>query len=219
MSGTPNGGPFVEVTNAAAAFGRPSSAIVASIGRLATIEIIDWSENAPFTKALDQTLRAVERFDRVGRFRFAATDMNLAARAADGLMDAIENDGPARIFDRVIETGMIVTYARPFLGGNVAGVGAKWAPKAESDRALHDQVLELRHEYHAHADHTSERQLERADFVSHSDRRPLYLESWTQLPTDTLRQLSALADRQAIRFHKEAERRDLELFGPVDRGI
>lgn len=40
--------------------------------------------------------------------------MRLVADAAAALVDAYENDGPASQFNRVLETGMAVTYVRPF---------------------------------------------------------------------------------------------------------
>jgi hypothetical protein len=212
--------PMMEATTAEVAHRRPAF-IVARLGRLHNLEEIDWTEPRPFAAALERVVDTVHQFDRVGRFRFAKTDMDLAAHAAEGLIDARENDGPARIFERVLETGMIVTYARPYVEGNQAGVGARWRPDDPADVELHDEILDLRHEYHAHADHTTERFLERVDYMfdAHENRRAFFAESWTRLRVDKLRHLADLARRQAQRFDAEAERRDLELFGPAREDV
>lgn len=39
------------------------------------------------------------------------SDMRTVAHAAEALIDAHEHDGPARLYERAIETGMVVSYA------------------------------------------------------------------------------------------------------------
>jgi hypothetical protein len=154
-------GPLIEVTTAKVA--REQRAFLAAgVGQLTSIEEIEWSasDRTAFKSALERTIDSLQRFDKVARFRFATTDMHLAASAADALVDAREHDGPARLFDRVLETGMIVTYSRPYLDSNVAGVGARWRPDDPTDRELHEEIIELRHEYHAHMDHSTQRHFE-----------------------------------------------------------
>jgi hypothetical protein len=140
--------------------------------------------------------------------------MRLVAHAADALIDAAEHDGPARCFDRVIETGMVVTYIRPYLESNEAPVGGKLWPKDPVDVELHKELDDLRNEYHAHAGHTPRRRLE---IVGHgATGRPTFAESWTRLSVDELRRIADLAMRQAERFDEHADALDLEMFEPHD---
>ena len=139
--------------------------------------------------------------------------MRIAAHAAAALVDANDNDGPARLYDRELETGMVVTYARPYVESNEAGVGKKWWPTGD-DRELHDELMDLRHEYHAHASHTPRRRLVNTTALFGDDGRPSYSEQWELLPTWKLNPLNDLATRQAERFEAAADALDLELFGP-----
>jgi hypothetical protein len=182
---------------------------------------IDWqSSGTPLRDALAKLVTELVGFDQIARFRFAASDMNLAAHAAAGLIEARGPHGhvaSARVFERVIETGMVVTYARPFLE-NQPGLGRRWWPQDEDGRALHEELVDLRGEYHAHAEHTLHRTLEIMTGFTQSGR-PILSEGWTQLPIHKLRILKDVAERQAERFMAEAERLDLELLGPVERPV
>ena len=173
---------------------------------------------APLSEALERLVTLAQGFDKVTRFRLAASDMNLAVNAAAALVDADEGHGwSARVHQRIIETGMVVTYARPFVESNEAGLGRKWWPRdTEMDRELHDELVDLRNEYHTHARHTPRRRLENAASLLGDKGRPRWAESWERLPVWKLRPLADLAGRQARRFDAEAERLDAELFGPVD---
>lgn len=178
---------------------------------------IDLEEgDTPLHDALEGVVAEFVAFDRIARLRFAESDMKLVAHAAAALAEARAQRGAARLFERVIETGMVVTYARPFLPSNQAGLGKRWWPQDEAGRALHEELIDLRGEYHAHAEHTPQRRLEMATGFTES-RRPLLLESWSRLPGSKLRLLEEVAERQAARFGTEADRLDLELFGPVER--
>jgi hypothetical protein len=152
-------------------------------------------------------------FDKLTRFHLAASDMRIVHGAALALIDARERDGPARLYERVIETGMVVTYVRPFLESNEAGIGKKWWPQDAEDRSLHDELVELRHEYHAHAAHTPRRRLENISELMDIGR-PTFTESWTSLDPDRLRALADLSQHLASTFHAEAEALDQEVFGP-----
>jgi hypothetical protein len=154
-------------------------------------------------------------YDQISRLRLAATDMGLVAHAAAGLIDAHAHHGPARVFQRVIETGMVVIYARPFLASNDARLGDRWRPEDEASRTLHRKLLDLRDEYYAHAEHTPHRMLEVMHGVSPSGR-PILTEAYTHLPVETLTSLREIARDQEGRFRSEADRLDLELFGPRD---
>jgi hypothetical protein len=188
--------------------------IVVRARRFIASERIDRQESrTPVRDALDRLVREFQAFDRIARFRFAARDMELASQAADGLIEAEAGRGSARAFQRVIETGMVVTYARPFLPSNEAGLPKGWWPTDEEERRLHDELIDLRGEYHAHATHTPQRRLEIMHGFTESGR-PILAESWTELPVWKLELLNRIATQQAERFKAEAERLDLELFGP-----
>jgi hypothetical protein len=210
---TPSGVMF-EVSSAEGA--RAADAVIAAHGRRFLVtESIDWTATTPIRGALDRLVPLVQGFDRVTRYRLAASDMRLAADAARGLVEAAEEDGPARLFDRVIETGMVVTYMRPYLESNEAPVGRKLWPNGEDDLALHYELDDLRNEYHAHAGHTPRRRLE---ITGHgANGRPTFSESWTRLPVHRLRAIIDLATRQAQRFDEHADALDLEVFGPYDQ--
>jgi hypothetical protein len=193
---------------------REAVAVISAQGRrFVASESIDWNASTPIRDALDRLAPLVQGFDKVTRYRLAASDMRLAADAARGLIEAAEDDGPARLFDRVIETGMVVTYMRPYLASNEAPVGERLWPKG-ADRALHDELDDLRNEYHAHAGHTPRRRL---DIVGHgATGRPTFAESWSRLSVDRLQAIVDLATRQAERFDEHADTLDREMFGPHD---
>jgi hypothetical protein len=173
-------GAFFEITSAEQA--RTGDAFVMTRSQLLLASWqIDWqSSSAPMRDALDKLIDEFVGYDRIARLRFAESDMRLAAHAAAGLIEARDQRGSARIFERVIETGMVVTYARPFLPSNHAGLGEDWWPKDDAGRELHEQLVDLRGEYHAHAEHTPQRRLDFLPGFTQSGR-PMLNESWTQL--------------------------------------
>jgi hypothetical protein len=208
------GGALIELSTAAAT---GEAALMARARRFVATDWIDWDADAPLREALDRLQATVRGFDRLTRFRLAASDMDSVARAAAGLVEAHDQRGPARYFDRVIETGMVVTYVRPFLETNEAGIGRKWWPTDSADLELHSELVELRHEYHAHAAHTPQRRLEFTnDMRGDPNGRTTHAESWTRLPVWKLQALEDLANRLGASFVAEVDRLDLELFGPRD---
>jgi hypothetical protein len=110
---------------------------------------------------------------------------------------------------------MVVTYARPFLESNEAGLGRRDWPK-DGDRALHDELVDLRHQYHAHATHTPRRTLLDSTALLGESGRPIFVESHEELPTWKLRAIADLASRYAEQYASEAETLDVELWGPHD---
>jgi hypothetical protein len=98
-----------EVGGGVAAIGQPVTIAAATYDVLILTEV-EWdASDAPITRTLDELATALQRFDRVRRLRHAATDMRLVAETADAFVDAHENDGPARLYERALETGMVVT--------------------------------------------------------------------------------------------------------------
>ncbi len=209
-------GHHFDVTAGVAARGHP----VAVVGYGHSVWMatdVDWGASAtPVTAALHELSDAFERFDRIARLKRAAVDLDLVEHAADGLIKAREHRGKARYFERVIETGMVVTYARAFAGSNRAGLGSDDAPADKSDRELHDEIIRLRNRYHAHADHTPDWTLHDLRRLFGEAGRPMFSEQWSQLPASKLRALADLAMRQRERFAAEANRLDIERFGPRD---
>jgi hypothetical protein len=44
-------------------------------------------------------------------------------------------------YERVLETGLIVTYARPYLESNKLRVGKRWLPESGADREFHQWLI------------------------------------------------------------------------------
>jgi hypothetical protein len=86
------------------------------------------------------------------RSRFAESDMRQAGAGARYLQAAASTLNADVV--RVLETGLSVTYARPFAEGNKAGtIAGKYArPEAEPLRPLHDGILARRDDLYAHND-------------------------------------------------------------------
>lgn len=166
-------------------------------------------EAGPTAAALERLCSWVERFDRMRSLRLAAIDMEFVASTARSLAD---RDGPARLFERVLETGLVVTYARPYLASNRPGLGKRWRPESPEDRELHERMVdELRNPYHAHTDRTRHRTLIDTTALLGLDGPPIFAEAWNRLKDDELAQLADLADRQATRFAAAADMIGAEL--------
>jgi hypothetical protein len=132
----------------------------------------------------------------------------------------IDRDGPARMFERVLETGLVVTYARPYLDSNrTGGVGGRWKPPGGLDRDFHRYVIdELRDTYHAHATRTDRRTLTDTTALLGLEGSPTFAETWSLLGPDELEHLATLAAAQAERFEVEARKLDRELGEIGDDG-
>ena len=111
-------GVLIETTSEERA--RAGAVLMARSRRVLASSDIDWGAGkTPIGDALARVTCYLQGYDRIGRFRFAATDMRLAASAAEGLILA-ENEPGVRVYERVIETGMVITYARPYMESNDA---------------------------------------------------------------------------------------------------
>jgi hypothetical protein len=156
--------------------------------------------------ALARLVASAETFDKMRRLALAALDMHRVANAADRLAD---RDGPERLVEEVLETGIVVTYARHYLDSNKGGgVGAKWRPRGTADRKLHDWLIEeMRDPYHAHADRTPMRTLvnSRAILGLH-DQPPAWGEARRRITDEELVTIADLARRQGERLGAEADR-------------
>lgn len=159
--------------------------------------------------ALGRLCVTLERYDKLRVFRLAAIDMEFAAATARALADA---DGPVRIHARVLETGLVVTYARPYISSNRRLLGRRWWPTRPEDVALHERIIdELRHPYHAHPDRTALRTLVDTTAMLGIDGPSTFAEGWQRLSGSELEQLAGLAERQAARLAAEADELGAEL--------
>lgn len=109
--------------------------------------------------------------------------------------------------DRVLETGMVVTYARAFVNGNRGGgvrdINGPW--HRDEDNEQHRALLILRGGYHAHADRTPLRTLVDTAAMLGLDHGPIFSERMSALNDDSLMPTAALARRQAGRFKEVAD--------------
>ncbi len=132
--------------------------------------------------------------------------MKLAAETAEGLID----DESLRGW-RVLETGLVVTYARPYtLDSQRRGLPEELYPEGD-DRPLHDSLMALRDELYAHTDETPHREaVDPFGDHSYAERYPAGLAE-TALP-----RIAGLARRQAERLRAAREALEQELR---DRGV
>ena len=88
------------------------------------------------------------------RIRYALEDMALAL---EGLAMHAELDTPESSAEGrrrlVIETGIIVSYARPFSGNEVGRIIPNWGGEdTQGYEALHEELIALRDSFYAHTD-------------------------------------------------------------------
>jgi hypothetical protein len=167
------------------------------------------NERAPAHDALANVLFHVERFDKLRRFRLASDDMRLVEETARQLLD---RDGPARLFEQMLETALVVTYSRPYLDSNKAGIGERWSPKDEADRDFHRYVIdELRDPLHAHMERTRRRTLVDTTRFLGLDGPPTYAQGRWFMTQDELERLAELARKQGELLETEANRIGAEL--------
>jgi hypothetical protein len=180
-----------------------ANAIGVGIDGLPCAEALDDSPTRT-ADALERLCTFVQRFDRLRLLRLAAIDMDFVASAARAL--ASGEHATLRAFARVLETGIIVTYARPYLESNRPALGKKWRPNDPDDLALHLIVIdEYRSAYHAHSDRTPRRTLlDTADLLG-LDEAPTYAEAWHGFSAVDLERLADLAYRQAVRLAAAAD--------------
>lgn len=121
---------------------------------------------------------------------------------------------------RAVETGLVVTYARPFTKRR----GGFILPRARGLSAglvqVHDQLLDLRKQFFAHNDDTPWRQLRHpeqlGELLGWPEDLPTWIrdgigiedlfEQWTLPTRQTLEDIRVLAEAHYARFEGEAER-------------
>jgi hypothetical protein len=169
---------------------------------------LDWSSTEPVLTALAALVKHLRAGDQYIRFRLAVIDMDAVSRAASALADT-RPDGPAQggqlaAVDDVLETGIVVTYARSFTGA--AKLGDRWRPETQRARTLHHGLLAIRDEVHAHAGHTPHRSI--VDVTGESGVITILEPPFaiTKISGSMLREIAEMCDRQRGRFHAEAAR-------------
>jgi hypothetical protein len=180
------------------------------------VELFSHDDGAPVARAVERLCELVERFDELTRLRLAAADMKLTVLAARDLASR-RHEGMSDL-DRVLETGLVTTYARCYLPTSAGGIGGRWRPAGSSDRQLHDRLIDtLRHPQHAHTDLGGARRLvrtardsagapsiEAALDPNQSFERIEYLELFAGIGTDELESIADLAERQRARLFAAA---------------
>ncbi len=171
---------------------------------------INREHETPIASALAEVIDEARAVDSYMRLALAAADMEVVAEAATELARFRPRPGSseprlsnvhARIED-VAESGLVVVYARSFTGN--ASLSRDWWPESEDDRKLHHQLMAMRDEVHAHADHTTERTMipgTTSGGIAFSQ-----MLAFNRMWGDELRDVAGLAERQQARFKKEADR-------------
>jgi hypothetical protein len=151
-------------------------------------------------------------YARLEALILAAVDMNDAAETAMYLLDdhpdARGHGGkmPWHV-RRTLETGMFVTYARPFADTRGRPSMKRVSQLSKELRAAHDDIVQRRNRVYAHTDRTALRRIlelsepeERAAWVQDGgDPR----EEWFPPTPDGLRDVIALAHTQLASFLEE----------------
>ena len=130
----------------------------------------------------------------------AISDMRQVSNACFFLQNA-EMERHAR---DVLWTGLVVTYARPFLQSNTRGfIGGRLAKPREELSPLHKNLLMLRDKLAAHTDDNELRSV----WVVEEDKTGSlrYAESWKPYDDDALPDIAFLADTQGHRFRERLD--------------
>jgi hypothetical protein len=121
---------------------------------------------------------------------------------------------------RVVETGLVVTYARPFTSTRGGFVLPKARGLSPELLQTHNQLLDLRKQFFAHNDDTPWRQLRHPEQVEEPagwpEDLPMWiregipveglLEQWTLPTRQGLEAIRVLADANYARFEAEIDR-------------
>lgn len=146
----------------------------------------------------------------IGRFVFAASDMD----QADAATEALAGERLNGHLCRALETAISTCYARPFTTSY--GVGRldrlEWGPEFDTpDWHLHDFLIRWRDRLYAHTDATIARQI--FDVASHlGDGQHEYSEAWLPMDREMLGPIGELCRVQHARFKAEAGRIQAELI-------
>jgi hypothetical protein len=138
---------------------------------------------------------------------FCAVDMHYAAVAANAWVERREHDE----LHRVLQTAMIVTYARPFASSsffNLKKAGFDYRPTDTRLADLHDRLLDMRDHAVAHTDEPAKSGRQIAVGMSDAavDPTPGMIEDYEVLAHDMVGPLLELFESQKKRFEIDAVR-------------
>lgn len=137
--------------------------------------------------------------EQVERLLLASNDMRYASAGAKYLAAMKINSDALRAF----ETGVVVTYARPFTRHGVGQLGRdEWAPEDQAHRAVHCELIWLRNRVFAHTDKTDMRGIVDVAPIGGIESG-LYVEQ--HVPIGDWPLIAAVADAQEERFRLAAE--------------
>jgi hypothetical protein len=138
----------------------------------------------------------------------AAEDMDQALAAAVALRADTSTDQAWR---RALETAMAVSYMRPFTEG-AWQLPDKYAPKGESEKALHRDLKDLRNKVYAHSDAASGRSAWMTTRATSGDAVTIdYGSGWLAFRVENLPAVQALCADQRERFLTDAAAIHVEL--------
>lgn len=132
--------------------------------------------------------------NEIRRLALAEADMRQMAAAAKALQTAEGGD-----LSRALETAIVVCYARPFTSNEIGPLEREWVPTEPELRALHEQLITLRHKAYAHTDRDFRKLILQKD----ADGRTIVGEGWYGILRERLPLLIQLAVAQGRRFQGE----------------
>ena len=190
---------------------QPKALRVTGPGLDLVVDVEYEASETPIVVALKELTEFLEGFGPLRQLHAAAVDMDQVAYVARELAtyrhviggDEDVPHNPYMGVEQVLETGLVVTYARPFTGH--ARLGDNWRPKDKTDRELHDRLLKLRHDY-AHADWTDSRTLVDTTALLGLEGPMVLAEQRARLSGQQLIAIAELAERQDARFYEAAGR-------------
>jgi hypothetical protein len=145
--------------------------------------------------------------DQLDRLLLASYDMRHASAGAKYLAAMKINSDALRAF----ETGVVVSYARPFTRHGVGQLNRdEWAPEDQAHRAVHCELIWLRNKVFAHTDKTDLREVVDVAPIGEIEEG-LYVEQ--HVPLDNLPLIAAVADAQGQRFRMAADEVKARLQG------
>jgi hypothetical protein len=149
---------------------------------------------------------------RVASLAFGITDMTIVEATAKDLLDADPSvRGDAVLVRRALEAGVVVVYARPFIGSRGLMQLAPAPFRTPRLRQTHETFLDVRHRVYSHTDDTDFRFLLELDEHDWFDRFlesgiEGFAESWWPPPPPVLEDVQALAAANRESYHAELER-------------
>lgn len=173
------------------------------------------SEAKPVEASQDREEAAQHLTRRLHALLLGGIDMQDVLATAEYLLEhpeSAERDNEVRWrVRRTLETGMFVTYARPFIHTRKLGLPKLKVPRELSDELLasHGEMIRRRNAVHAHTDETDLRRILQTtspaglrEWLHNSGE---LVEQWYSPEPEMLRDIAALAKANLTRFLSEIE--------------